>query len=440
MNFDLTSFFAFLPQFLILLPAALLCYLPVKDMLKYSVSELVIMCAAILVPFAVITDFICLVTGIDINWLLIPSFILFFLFYKHTLNIDLSRALCVFAGVCTLMSFPAHYSYAFDAFLYPYSNAADFSMPAGFFQFGVSCLLAAALALPCFKIYSKLLVKLCYPQVWYLLTAVHCIFFLFNILMIPHSYQTLYAGRALYMFIAVEIIMMLLFLFLHVIFYHLADVILKNAELSEQSRMLELQSMQYNNLQNYMQQTRRLRHDFRQSVHILSALAEEGKLPEITAHLREYEQRLNTDVPVNYCSSAALNALFNYYKSLADSENVKTEWHISLPDCLAASELDLTAIFGNLMENAVSGCLTLPEDRRRFALSVELLQGNCLYIVSTNTFDGQTKKNKDGYVSTKKHGEGIGLRSISSVAEKYDGYANVSNSNGEFFVDVMLKL
>jgi len=125
---------------------------------------------------------------------------------------------------------------------------------------------------------------------------------------------------------------------------------------------------------------------------------------------------------------------------MADAENVKTDWRLSIPESLSVSELDLASLFGNLMENAITGCMTLPEENRRFALSVEIRQGNCLYIVSTNSFNGQIKKTKEGYLSTKQNRKGIGLLSISSVAEKYHGYARIFNNDREFFVDVMLKI
>lgn len=440
MDIDLHTYLTLLPQFFILLPSALLCYLPMKNRLKFSPSKTTLLCLSVFIPYATLADALCLMAGLDMNIILLASLVLLFLFYKHSICVDISCALSVFMGVCTLMTFPSQFAYGFDAWLYPTSNAANFSMWAALFQLALSCLFAAVLSIPCAKFYSVMVERLSYSQVWYPFLAVHGILFLFNLLMIPHSYKTLYVGRAFSMFLALEIVLLLLFLLLHIIFYHIANIILKHAELTERSRFLEMQADQYRTLQNYMHQTRRLRHDFRQSVHILSTLADEGNLPSLKTYLQEYEQRWDTDILVNYCSNAALNALFNYYKGMADAQGVKTDWQLSIPEFLTVSELDLASLFGNLMENAITGCMTVPEKDRRFALSVQIRQENCLYIVSTNSFDGQTKKTKDGYLSTKRNGEGTGLLSISSVAEKYQGYARISNNKENFFVDVMLKI
>lgn len=80
-----------------------------------------------------------------------------------------------------------------------------------------------------------------------------------------------------------------------------------------------------------------------------------------------YERSLSEHAPAVFCANAALNALFGYYHEMAVSAGVDTDWRISLPDPLTVSELDLAGLFGNLLENGIKGCQTLPEGERRFA-------------------------------------------------------------------------
>lgn len=60
--------------------------------------------------------------------------------------------------------------------------------------------------------------------------------------------------------------------------------------------------------------------------------------------------------------------------------------------------------------------------------------------MSTNSFNGKARKSTSGYLSTKQTGEGLGLLSITSVAEMYNGYARASHDEQNFMVDVMLKI
>lgn len=171
MKIDLYTYLSLLPQFFILLPSALLCYLPMKNRLKFSCRKTVLLCLVIFIPYAAIAAGLCFITGLDMNIILFPSLVLFFFFYKHSVHASFSCALSIFMGVCTLMTFPAQFSYAFDAWLYPSSNATAFSMWGALFQLALSCLFAAALSILCAKFYSRMIEQLPYPQVWHPLSV-----------------------------------------------------------------------------------------------------------------------------------------------------------------------------------------------------------------------------------------------------------------------------
>ena len=63
----------------------------------------------------------------------------------------------------------------------------------------------------------------------------------------------------------------------------------------------------------------------------------------------------------------------------------------------------------NILENAIDGCCTVEEGKRYFNLTSEI------------------------------KGKGIGLHSMKSITEVYDGIFDAGNNNSEFFVDIMLK-
>ena len=172
----------------------------------------------------------------------------------------------------------------------------------------------------------------------------------------------------------------------------------------------------------------------------MAGLAESGDLESLRTQLNEYEQQLDLSSPASYCHNAALNALFNYYREIALAGQIKTNWNIHIPEPLTVSELDLCCLLGNLIENAIAGCETLPAERRFFSLSIVPKNTNYLYIVSTNSFDGAVRKNQKGYLSTKRDGKGLELFSIKTIAQKYKGTAQIFNSGQEFFVNIMLKI
>lgn len=170
------------------------------------------------------------------------------------------------------------------------------------------------------------------------------VFLIFNVLAVPLSYKTLHTGRMFSLFLLLEGCLLAILTAIYVLFYLGTIVILEYAELKEHTHLLEMQSRQYRVLQEHMRQTAQLHHDLRHSVCLLSSLAEKGDIDGIQTHLAGYEARLAENTPANYCSNAALNALFGYYYELAVSADIGTNWHIELPEPLhkAQRERDRT--------------------------------------------------------------------------------------------------
>lgn len=436
----MNKFLLALLQFLILLPGAASCYLPAKNRMKDSLAKTAVLCIAVLLPYSVFASVLCVFLSIGVNVVLFPSLVLFFFLYRRTVNLELSCSLAIYVGVCAVETFPIQFGYAFDAWLHPSSGAAELSPEAALFRLGISALIFAAFARPATHHFQRAVDSPGFSKIWYFTVALSSIFLILNVLAIPQSYSTLHTGRMLWIFPMFEVGMFAMLVAVYVLFYRGIVIILEHAELQERTRLFEMQSSQYLIIQEHIRQTARLRHDFRHSVRLLASLAEKGDIGSIRAHLAEYESSLADNTPAYYCANVALNALFGYYHNMADCARIRTDWRIELPDPLPFSELDMVALFGNLLENAIAGCRTVPEEVRYFCLTTEVLHRDRLYIVSTNSFDGEVRKVRDGYRSIKHSGTGIGLASISAVSEKYGGVAKVSNSNKEFFVDVVLKI
>ena len=429
-----------LPQLLVLIPSAASCYLATKGRMRFTPAKTAALCAAVLLPYMAAAALLHVLFSIGINQILFPSLVLFFFLYRRTVNLDLPRALAIYMGVCAIETFPAQFAYAFDAALHPASGASDFSPEAAFFRLVLSSLLLAAFALPATRHFSWAVDNLDLPKIWYSTVILSTVFLVFNVLAIPHSYSTLYTGRMYEVFLTFQAGALAVLIGVYVLFYQSAMLLLEQAALKERSRLLEMQAQQYLALQEHIRQTTKLRHDFRHSIRLLASLAEQGDTASIRSHIAEYETMLDGHTIANYCKNAALNALFGYYREMAATAGIDTDWIIELPDPLPFLELDITGLFGNLMENAIAGCRTVPKGSRYFCLTAKVQHGNILYIVSTNSFDGKVRKQKDEYLSTKHEGNGIGLSAIAATAKKYNGSAKASNSGTEFFVDVALKL
>lgn len=385
---------------------------------------------------------------IGANAVMFPVIAIFFLFYWKTLNVSLSKALAVYILNCSLLSFCYLYSIAFSAWFHPYGTYLDVFLDTVLFQLFASLFLTLILSFSFSKKLAHLIECLDIEHIWYITLPVSGFFLLFNIQCIPHSYETLHVNRVFFIFLICITLLLGLLLFLCVLFYHTVTLLIDSFRQQERTHFLEIQAEQYNIFYNHMEQTRRLRHDFKHSVHALSVLANSGDVENLKKYLADYEQQVLTlDKLRPFCKNAVLNALFHHYYAMAQSAEIRTEWHISIPDPLTISTLDLSSLMGNILENAIAGCRTVPEKERYFILTIEILEQNSLYIVSSNSSDGNLKKESGIYQTTKsqlnsqtQREHGIGLYSIRTLAEKYNGMSQFSYDNGQFCVDVVLKL
>lgn len=432
------NWLSILPQLLILLPSAASCYLPAKNHMNHSPGKTAALCLAVLIPYSFLAAVLHSLLQLNINTILAPSLVVFFFLYRRTVRMDMSKALAVYMGVCAVQTFPTQFAFALDAQLHPMSGASCISPEAALFQLGLACMMPL-LAFPARHHYAWAIEHLDFPKIWYSTVGLSVLFLLFNLLCVPRSYQTLHAGRMSYLFPLFEGCALVVLITVYMLFYRCARLILEHVRLREHAQLLEIQAHQYRTLQEHMQQTARLRHDFRHHIRLLSSLSEQGDFASLQTYLLEYSHTLDQNQSRHFCANAALNALFGYYYEIAALAGIDTNWKITLPEPLIFHELDLAALFGNLMENAISGCQTLPREERYFSLTSEIRYGSSLYVVATNSFNGIVRKGKSGYRSTKHNGKGTGLSSILAVAEKYQGTAQFSNSPKEFYSDVMLK-
>lgn len=109
-----------------------------------------------------------------------------------------------------------------------------------------------------------------------------------------------------------------------------------------------------------------------------------------------------------------------------------------MPENSRILDVDLCSIFGNILENAIDGCCTVEEGKRYFNLTSEI-KGDCLYIVSTNNYGKPLRMDGEEFSSTKHQGKGIGLYSMKSITDVYDGIFEAGNNDGEFFVNIVMK-
>ena len=104
--------------------------------------------------------------------------------------------------------------------------------------------------------------------------------------------------------------------------------------------------------------------------------------------------------------------------------------------------VDLFTVMGNALDNAVESVEKRGEDQFK-SIGVRVWKKDFFAVIQVeNTFDGELKL-KDGLPLTSKadkENHGIGIRSIKSIVEKYQGTVSVRVQDGNFVLTIVLPI
>ncbi len=209
-----------------------------------------------------------------------------------------------------------------------------------------------------------------------------------------------------------------------------------NRQLDEYQR--ELIDTHYQEVENMYRQMRGWRHDYRNHIQTVRALAENGDLDAVKKYLDGLELDLNTVDTVIKTGNAMADAILNSKISLARAKKIEVHVDAHIPVKLKMSELDLCVILGNLFDNAIEASMKLPENGRMIRVYMDM-KNTQLYISFTNfTAEGKLQKIGKVFRTSKGKGHGFGLVRIDEIVERLCGYLSRNSEEGAFTTEILI--
>lgn len=427
-------------QFMVLIPAAILCFLPMKNQLTSPPKKIIARIWLVLTILIPVSALIFMAGNFPANYVMLPDIAILYLFYHRSLNTHWATSASVFLMVAALMSFPPNIALCIDCQIHPQETLLSPCLVATTVQFAISVVFVLLYFLIFKNHFSELINSLNSAYVWSATLPVPLIFILLNIMMQPQKYETMHVNRVYRMYVAYLLLAFFLFNVIYLIFYLVAVILLRNAKTEERVRLFEMQESQYLAQQRYITESAKQRHDFRQQLHSLAQMAQNKEYDALTSHLANCVAAI-PESPTCYCRNIPVNALLNYYDHLFASQGITKKWSIQIPAECLVNDTELCSLIGNILENVSAGCLTLPDaENRLHTLNICLKNGSFLAIRSENRFDGKVDIKNGHYLSTRNGGSGIGLRSILAIAEKHGGMAYFSHTTDTFTIKLIIKI
>lgn len=236
----------------------------------------------------------------------------------------------------------------------------------------------------------------------------------------------------------------LLILGMFVVYYILVQslaMIREQAALKEknalQETMLSMQRTQYSQLTRHIEEARQARHDLRQHLTLIHSYLKNENRDALNDYLEQYEQSLPPDVHQTLCKNYAVNTLLSYYQEEARKEGIDFSVKVDFQEKLNINEAELCALFGNLLENALTACREVKRRAPFIKVRGEHKDGH-LALTVDNTCETEPISNGEQFLSTSHSGEGIGTASVKAVAGHYNGQVDFRYDDHVFYASVVL--
>lgn len=204
-----------------------------------------------------------------------------------------------------------------------------------------------------------------------------------------------------------------------------------------QNKLLEKQVQE---VQNIYMTMRGWRHDYHNHLQAMKAYVKMGEYDKLDVYLKLLEKDLDNVNQLVECGNVNLDAVLNSKISLALNNGIDVEYKATCPPSLAVNDIDLCALIGNLIDNAVEACEKMKKDEKQYIRIYIGILKKQLYISITNSTNEVVRKMDNQYITNKRGNHGHGLKRINLIVEKYEGYINRQNEPGVFITEIMLPL
>ena len=200
---------------------------------------------------------------------------------------------------------------------------------------------------------------------------------------------------------------------------------------SEQAELLE---RDYTAVNRAYQVNAKLFHDLHNHIGVLRQFLTHEKYGEAVRYLDELQAPVRNLTATVWTGDETADYLINSKAAAAEADGIRFQVQVEFPRRTNIRSVDLCAILGNLLDNAIEAARQVPDpSRRTAALTIRRIH-QMLVIKVENSFSSVPVQENGELKTTKTEGglHGWGLKSAQAAAEKYDGMVQAGVS-GEVF-------
>lgn len=178
------------------------------------------------------------------------------------------------------------------------------------------------------------------------------------------------------------------------------------------------------------QQMRGYKHDFHHHLQALKGQLEAGEIDRAIAYIEQLDDHLMNVDTLLKTGNVSLDAILSAKLSQAKAEGIAVTIKANVPDDLLISDLELSIIVGNLLDNAIEACRNAKAEK--FIRIFIGMKGKMLYFSMLNSAGEKRKKVGSLFSSGKSGVHGFGLRRAEAILEEHGGWCKYNSEDGAF--------
>ena len=176
----------------------------------------------------------------------------------------------------------------------------------------------------------------------------------------------------------------------------------------------------------------RNRHDMRHHYQALMSLATEGKIDKIVDYLKLQSEGIEAMTTGRFCENETINSILKVYHQKAKDQNIAMDICAAVKPNLSVPSPALVTIVANTLENALHGAAESRSASPYIKVSIRHKAGRLVISCENSCISGLEFKEMPDYL------QGIGINSIISTTEKYNGSCRFSATDGRFTSTIII--
>lgn len=200
---------------------------------------------------------------------------------------------------------------------------------------------------------------------------------------------------------------------------------------------LRLVEMQEEQARQHLEEVRSIhnemrgyKHDFHHHLQALKGQLEAGQVERAIAYLEQLDRSLQTVDTLLKTGNVTVDAILSAKLAQARAAGIAVTAETNLPPELSLTDLELSIVIGNLLDNAIEGCRSAAGEKF-LRLSLRM-KGDMLYFYLLNSAGKKRKKVGSLFRTGKTGAHGFGLHRAETIVKQHGGWVKYNSEDGAF--------